>query len=144
MHNPSHHNPGPHGPRDYEDRDIHLRPILLFGIGTAVFTVITFYVMKHILFKLESQTARRDVPVSVFAGQRLLPPEPLLQVDEVRNLQEQRAVEQARMSTYGWVDPAAGVARIPVERAIQLITERGLPTWEPAAPAPANPTQHAP
>jgi hypothetical protein len=33
-----------------------------------------------------------------------------------------------RLTTYGWVDRNAGKVHIPIERAIQLTAERGLPT----------------
>jgi hypothetical protein len=41
-----------------------------------------------------------------------------------------RAEEQEKLSSYGWVEPNAGVVRIPVERAMELLAERGLPTRE--------------
>jgi len=36
--------------------------------------------------------------------------------------------EEQTLNTYGWVDQKAGVVRIPIERAMQLIAERGLST----------------
>lgn len=38
-----------------------------------------------------------------------------------------RAQERAQLESYGWVDQAAGVAHIPIERAMALIAEQGLP-----------------
>jgi hypothetical protein len=35
--------------------------------------------------------------------------------------------ENKRLTTYGWVDPKVGVVRIPVEEAMKLLAERGLP-----------------
>ncbi|MCA1555006.1 MAG: hypothetical protein LC737_11585, partial [Chloroflexi bacterium] len=29
---------------------------------------------------------------------------------------------------YGWVDQSAGITHIPIERAMELLLERGLPT----------------
>jgi hypothetical protein len=32
-----------------------------------------------------------------------------------------------RLSSYGWVDREAGIVRIPIDRAMDLLAERGLP-----------------
>ena len=43
------------------------------------------------------------------------------------SLAELRVVEDADLNSYGWVDRTSGVARIPIDRAMQLLLERGLP-----------------
>jgi hypothetical protein len=54
-------------------------------------------------------------------------PQPLLETDERNELNDFRMQEADQLNSYGWVDEKAGVARIPIERAMQLIAERGLP-----------------
>src|SRR5712692_7832499 len=49
-------------------------------------------------------------------------------------IQYLRAQEDATLYHYGWVDEKAGVAHIPIQRAIDLTVERGLP----ARPATAQ------
>ena len=56
-------------------------------------------------------------------------------MNEPVNLQALRKKEQDALTTYGWVDQHAGVVRIPMERAKDLLLERGLPV-RGAAPAP--------
>lgn len=53
--------------------------------------------------------------------------EPVLQIDPVGDLKAYKAQQDELLNSYGWVDKEAGVARIPVERAIELIAEQGLP-----------------
>jgi hypothetical protein len=131
MHNP---HQAPQGERDYADRDIPVGKIMLFGFYTAIFTVVTFVAMKLVFRKLEADANRADRAVASFVSTRTLPPQPLLQVDEPRTWQQELAAQRAMVSGYAWVDPQAGVVRIPVERAIELIAERGLPAREaPAA-----------
>jgi mono/diheme cytochrome c family protein len=50
-------------------------------------------------------------------------------------LAERRSQELAQLQEYGWVDQSAGVARIPVARAITLLADNGLPVGAPAAAA---------
>jgi hypothetical protein len=38
---------------------------------------------------------------------------------------ELQAEQRRRLESYGWVDRSTGVARIPIERAIELASERG-------------------
>ena len=80
------------------------------------------------------------------AGQETrLPPEPRLQTDPRGDLRELRAHEDAVLSTYGWVDKAAGVVRIPIDEAMRITAQRGLParsaSWgrtEVTRPRPFN------
>ncbi|MEW6272683.1 MAG: hypothetical protein AB1689_25670 [Thermodesulfobacteriota bacterium] len=52
------------------------------------------------------------------------PPAPRLQVDPKLDIYEHRRAEERLLSTYGWVDRKAGVVRIPIERAIDLLAQR--------------------
>ena len=54
-------------------------------------------------------------------------PQPRLLVNEPANLTEFRAREHQILTTYGWEDRNTGAVRIPVERAKDLLIQRGLP-----------------
>jgi len=43
------------------------------------------------------------------------------------NLKAFREHEHEILTTYGWADKSAGVVRIPIDRAKDLLIERGLP-----------------
>ena len=47
-------------------------------------------------------------------------------------MRELRAKQQALLKGYGWVNRDAGVARIPIEEAMRIVVERGLPAREEA------------
>lgn len=53
--------------------------------------------------------------------------EPVLQIDPVADLNAYKAQQNELLNNYGWVDKDAGVARIPIERAIELTAQKGLP-----------------
>jgi len=122
------HGTGGHEPRDYSDKDIRIKPILVFGICTAIFTAVSFLGVALVFKGFRSSTDAEVAPSSRFVEERVLPPEPRLQVNEKRTLQEQRAIDQAQLTSYAWVDKGAGIVRIPVERAVDLVAERGLPS----------------
>ncbi|HVP44026.1 MAG TPA: hypothetical protein VMS96_11375 [Terriglobales bacterium] len=59
------------------------------------------------------------------------PPEPRLQADAVVENNQMREQEEQRLTSYGWVDQAAGVTHIPIERAMDLVAQRGIPARPP-------------
>jgi hypothetical protein len=85
----------------------------------------------------ERESVRLAPEYPLAAGQEMrLPPEPRLQTDPRADLRELRAHESSVLSTYGWVDKAAGVVRIPVDEAIRITAQRGLPARAAPGEAP--------
>ena len=56
-----------------------------------------------------------------------MPPEPRLQTTPREDLRILREQEDAVLNSYGWVDRSTGVVRIPIEEAMKLTVQRGLP-----------------
>jgi len=55
-------------------------------------------------------------------------PQPRLEKNERLEINDFLLKEEDTLDSYGWVDRKAGVVRIPIERAMQLIAQQGLPT----------------
>jgi hypothetical protein len=120
---------GGHAHGAHEERDVALGPILLAGGVLLAVTILAFGSMQWLLRHYAEREARLSpapTPLAATLG-RELPPEPRLQSAPVRDLEELRAFEDAVLQSYGWVDRGAGVMRIPIERAIELLAQRGLP-----------------
>lgn len=58
-------------------------------------------------------------------------------------IQMLRPGEEQLLHSYGWIDQKAGIARIPVDRAIDIIAARGLPS-RPAGASPPPDDQTIP
>lgn len=58
-------------------------------------------------------------------------PPPTILVREPLNLEQFRAHEEHILHSYGWTDQNAGMVRLPIERAKDLLLEQGLPVREP-------------
>lgn len=54
-------------------------------------------------------------------------PKPNLQMNPHTDLAAFRAWEDRELSSYGWINHTSGVIRIPIDRAMELLVERGLP-----------------
>jgi len=57
----------------------------------------------------------------------VLPPEPRLQAKPRADLRNYCGEQMQKLDTYGWIDQDNGVVRIPIDRAIDVTIERGLP-----------------
>lgn len=123
--------------RGHEERDVYFRPIVIATIILVATLVLAAVGMRVLLFHFLDRDARLSPPanpLAAAAGPRL-PPEPRLLPKPVEQLRALRAEEDETLSTYGWTDRANGVVRIPIDRAMDLVVERGLPEVEPAPDA---------
>jgi hypothetical protein len=122
------------------DREIQFKQLVRLGLVLAVLTalagVFAFFLLRGRL-RAEQEAAP---PPPVMAPEPVLAPGPKLLARPEGDLARVRAAEEEKLHGYGWVDPAAGVGRIPIERALEIVAERGLP----ARPAPAPGAAAAP
>jgi hypothetical protein len=135
----------------HETSDVNVRGIFGFGIGLAVGTAL----VSLLLFGAFSVMVKRFNPPAppnaspLTRNRPLVPesrryaneafPEPRLQPNVVEDLKKFREEEYEHLHSYGWVDQNAGVAHIPIQRAMELTLERGLPVRTPGAVPPSAP-----
>jgi hypothetical protein len=111
----------------YERQDAHIASVWKFIGGLFVLIGISLLLMLG-LFRFLYQSDVKSTPAPTpMEAQRVLPPTPRLQVTTSTDLAGLRRKEDELLTKYGWVDKSAGVARIPVTRAMDLLVERGLP-----------------
>lgn len=104
----------------------------------AVVTLVCYVIVWGFYHFLESRSAAADTPRNALAAPAVTPtiqdgrivsgntsPTPLL-VDEPLNLQSQRTKTQQVLSSYAWVDQAAGTMRVPIDVAKDLVLKHGL------------------
>ncbi len=113
----------------HEERDVAPGPVTLAVLGLAAVGIAALVAMLLLFDVLAGFQAAETAPPSPLAASYGLkePPEPRLQTDPLRDLVDLHARDGAAINAYGWVDKQAGIVRIPVERAIAIVAERGLP-----------------
>jgi len=121
----------------YETRDASIPTLVKFAIGLFVLLVVALWAMRGLFnyFRVEQTLGP---PASPFADTRPLPPQPRLQVAPAKDWRELHASEDHMLLSYGWVDRQAGVVRIPISRAMDLLAQRGLPARADAPPKGVN------
>ena len=120
-------------------RDVNIRAVFRFGFGLAAGVVSVTLAMLVLFRVMEKKDRASDIVLSpsVAANLARTPPEPRLEPLPLLPGQRLRAEEDAILTTYAWVDKKAGVARIPIDRAVEILVERGLPPSKPMPPAAA-------
>lgn len=139
---PSTDNPDVH----HEESDVDIATILKFGAGLATLTAVVFVIIYGVLSLLERSQSDTTVNFPLAAGETRLPPGPRLQVTPRDDLRALQAKDEELLSSYGWSDRELGLVRIPIDVAMRLTLERGLPARaeDPAAAPDAAATPAAP
>jgi hypothetical protein len=137
-----------HGPEmDFEREDLAPRPILLFLLALAAGCVLVYFILRGMYSYLDSYESHHQPVQSPLVQQNtadtrvVLPgdvvkfPQPRLETDERLEINDFREQEEQTLNSYGWVDQPAGVMHIPIDRAMHLVAQRGLPTRPQAGSA---------
>ncbi len=137
---------GHHGVAVEPDR-ISLRVVIGMAAALTLMAVVAAALMILYFKILDRRAAKRDAGVVAEAGlerrEPALPPSPRLQVRAVRHWTDFQTAERERLGSYGWMDRSTGAVHIPIERAIELIAERGVGPL-PQAPVALPPSVHMP
>jgi hypothetical protein len=161
----NHNEPGDHKPEQpdisagYEQSDVRATGIIVFVISMTIFIGVAGIVAYGLGKVLDTRMAKEDGPVSKWTKtvdvrelgnlpsspelQRKLGeltqqfPTPRLQTDDgMQDIANLHAREDLLLDHYTWVDRSQGKVRIPIERAMELIAQRGLPVAPPVQQAP--------
>lgn len=121
--------PTPPGAK-YEHTDIDVNVGYKFGLWLAISMLISVGIVTGTFYFFEGQAKSANAlaqkyPLAV--GQRREPPAPNLQTQPFKDIYMLRLGEAAKLSSYGWIDKAGGITRLPIDRAIEVMLEKGFP-----------------
>lgn len=113
----------------HEVTDADAGPLVKVGIALAILVIIGFVgmiVMFRTLAYVQPLYEGADEPHPL-SETRAPMSGPRLQPDPPREKGQLEAYEAQQLTTYDWVDKESGIARIPVDRAIDILASSGLP-----------------
>jgi hypothetical protein len=133
----------------FEREDMNPRVVVAFLLGLALVGVLIHFSLHALMGYIDSyvrthQPAKSPMVAKIPDTRVITPsdinkfPEPRLETDEANEIFPFRAKEEQELNSYGWVDQQAGIVHIPIERAMDLIAQRGLPTTPQAGTAPSS------
>jgi hypothetical protein len=135
---------------EFEREDLAAKPILLFLGALVLICVLVALVLRGLYSYLDAYDNRHQLPQNplvqpsaastrdVAPGDITKFPEPRLESSERQEINNFRMQEEKTLNSYGWVDQSAGVVHIPIDRAMQLLAQRGLPTRPQAGTVPPS------
>jgi hypothetical protein len=139
-----HDHSGPNG--EFEHEDLGTRGIFAFMIGLAVIGIVIYFMivgMYSFLDKYERSQMATASPLVTTKGaiSRVVTQDdmdkafkdngaPMLETNERGQLRDFLMNQEGHLNSYGWVDEKAGVAHIPIERAMELTAQRGIPVYQ--------------
>ena len=164
MHKPENHGSG-HEPEKidasagFEQSDVKITGILVFITALSIFVVVTailcYGIGKVINARMNTEDGpntkwTKSVDVRQLGNMPNSPdlqnkvaeltqqfPTPRVQTDDgTQDVADLHAREDLLLDNYSWADPTHTKVRIPIERAMELIAQRGLPVAPPAQTAP--------
>ncbi len=113
---------------DHERKDVDVLSLITIACLLFLSCVIIFLVVWGMMhyFKLhEPAKTAGQASLPVTAAEEF--PKPRLEIKGAIDLATFRVAEEADLNSYGWVDLNSETVRIPIDRAMQLLLERGLP-----------------
>jgi hypothetical protein len=146
--------PQPGGP-EFEQEDMKPKAVYGFLVVLVVLCVGAYFVIDGFYHYMDSYARKHQPPlnplVTATTGDTRVVtpaevqsfPQPRLETDERNEIFGFRLQEEQKLHSYGWVDQNAGVVRIPIDRAMELIVQRGLPTTPQAGTVPPSPVNMA-
>jgi len=141
-------NHGHSGPETgFEREDLSTRGVFAFMIGLAIFGAVIYFIivgMYSFLDKYERSQMATASPLVTSKGamSRVVTQDymdkqfkengaPMLETNERGQFRDFLVNQENQLNSYGWVDEKADVAHIPIERAMELTVQRGLPVYAP-------------
>jgi hypothetical protein len=129
-------------PSEPRNQDVHFErtdwSVRISGgiiVGTLVGVwILSGFVYLYFVFLAHQRAVSSPSPLPIEVHGNPMPPEPRLQASPREDLKAMRTREDWTLNHYSWIDRPKGVVEIPIERAIQMVAQRGIPPQK----APAN------
>jgi hypothetical protein len=136
----------------FEHQDLQVSGILYFLLSLVVGVLLCIFLLRGVYVFLDHREKASQPPVNPLVTnvptdtRHIAPgypqsvfPNPKLEEDERGQLNGILLQEENTLYSYGWIDEKAGTIRIPIERAMDLIVQRGLPVRPQGAAGEAAP-----
>jgi hypothetical protein len=130
----------------FERQDISGSGVLYFFLALAVGTLVVVFFLVGVFDVLDKRSNAKQAPPNPLAvnvpadkDTRHIPkeyeikafPEPRLENDERSQLLGIITAQEQTLNSYGWADENSKTVRIPIDRAMELLAQRGLPVHQP-------------
>jgi hypothetical protein len=147
------------GQEGYEQQDLSPAGVFYFMAGLAVVGVLIYFIMAGMYRLLDAydkkhQPRRNPMAIQTGVDPRTMTfkqaeaqiqttfPQPVLEGNERQQFGDLVEKQNEILASYDWVDQKNGVVRIPIDKAMDLLAQRGLPVRPQGAAAQATPAKN--
>ena len=141
-----------HSGESFEHEDLSPLGVFYFLAGLAIVGIAIYFILVGMYRYLDAYDRNHQPPMNpmavttginpnVMTRQQIQQqvdktfPKPVLEYSERTQFIQEAAKEDNTLESYDWVDQKAGIVRIPIEQAIDLVAQRGLPVIPESARA---------
>lgn len=119
--------------RRHETTDANAKRVMIAGVGFLGIMVVGLLMSWAVYSVMKDRTANPGAPATTFEDPNVAnpPPSPWLQASPRDTLVMVRRAEDSVLTSYGWVNKERGIARVPIDRAIEIVAAKGLPYRKP-------------
>jgi len=118
----------------YETSDAYAPGVFEFLGGLAIVLVVSGLVCWGMFRFFSAHAVNQAATDSPFADTRQLPLGPLLQVNPREDWLRFREDQQKSLETLGWENRSAGIVRVPIEEAMEMLVKKGVPVQGQGTP----------
>jgi len=119
-----------HGP-GHEKRDVNYHAVFIFGITLTLTLLAVSFGMRAVFGQFCQDPAARAADDALLHGPRATTGATVADPAETGFAVNARKKQQQLLNSYGWADQTTGKVRIPIDRAMDLVLQRGLPMRQP-------------
>ncbi len=130
---------------EFEHQDLGTRGVFAFLFGLVVSGVVIYFIIitmyrfldhyEHSQMTMASPLITSKGSVSRVVTQNDMDKAfkdngaPMLETNERGQMRDFLMDQEKQLNSYGWVDEKAGIAHIPIERAMELTVQSGIPVY---------------
>ncbi len=139
----------------FEREDLSPQGVFYFMGGVAVLGVVIYFILVGMYRFLDNYDKTHQPPANPMAATTGMDPQsmtykqiqdqaqqtfpkPVLEHSEQTQYLDELKKQNEVLGSYDWVDQKSGVVRIPIDRAMELLAQRGLPVISQADAARAS------
>jgi hypothetical protein len=112
----------------HEANTLVIRGLIIFAVLLVAVGIFVEFCLVYVM----KDFSQEEKVLQALASPRLADdsgpvPGPRLQAEPPIDLAKLKQAELRRLNGYGWVNREAGIAHIPIDRAIEIVASKGLP-----------------
>jgi hypothetical protein len=115
----------------HETRDADIHKLILFGIACVVLIGFGF-IITEIVVHVWVPPRPASAPATLYAQGGQIPPRPRLEQHPGETIGPYMRMENHLLNSYGWVNRQAGTVRVPIQQAMSMLLQKGVPVRNPS------------